>query len=664
MIANRQKVNPLTSLTIYPEKEEKDPSWLESLWNGWSASVSGTVSSRRSKMQLFIRLVEQEGDKLKPLSEALLPGLLLDLKKDLRQSGFSDELVSRSFALVRELAVITLGMRHYPPQLFGGLILLQGGVAEMETGEGKTLTATLAASTAALAGVPVHIVTVNEYLAQRDAEWMRPLYEKMGLTVGTVLHTMTAEEKQAAYGCDITYCTNKDVAFDYLRDRITLGSKPSRLRLQLERLHGDKSRIPRLMLRGLCYAIVDEADSVLVDESRTPLIISSGKDSAEEQEIYALTLAIARSLVGNQDYLVHLRDRYVELSKSGLAQAMQLATKAGIEWVGQRRVEELVTQGLTALHLFTLDKDYLLKDGKVQIVDEYTGRLMEDRSWERGLHQFIEIKEGCEMTGIRDTLARISYQRFFRRYQRLSGMTGTASEVAGEMGSVYGLRVIPVPTNKPLQRKYLPDTIFPTAAQKWAAVVRVVKDMHSQGRPVLVGTRSVADSEHLSRLLQQQGLEHEVLNARQDEVEAKIVEMAGGRGRITVATNMAGRGTDIALAAGVEELGGLHVIATERHDSGRVDRQLYGRCARQGQQGSCQSIVSLEDELLKLYGSKGMQRLAAMICTRDAVPFWLGRRLLRRAQRRAESLHARMRRDLLKMDKQLGTTLAFSGRQE
>jgi preprotein translocase subunit SecA len=658
-----RKISPATTLKIYPERDEPLESGIKKVYRTVAAFIPHNFS-KANNIEEVVGRIQRVGAGIKNLSAQELREVSQDLRYRLRHEGFTDELVARSFAVVREAAHRTRGMSHFDVQLFGGWVLLQGMVAEMETGEGKTLTATLPASTAAFAGIPVHIVTVNDYLATRDAEWMRPVYEYLGLSVGIITQGMDAEAKQRAYACDITYCTNKSVAFDYLRDRIVLGNKTGHLRMQLERLYGEKSRLPRLLLRGLYFAIVDEADSVLIDESRTPLIISGANDSSEEQEVFAQVLSAAEDLKQGKDYTVDIRQRYIELTASGNNRLGKLAEEKGIAWIGHQRREELVCQALTALHLFILDKDYLVKEGKVQIIDEFTGRLMEDRSWERGLHQFIELKEGCAMTGMRDTLARISYQRFFRRYQLLAGMTGTASEVAGELGNVYGLKVVQVPTNRPLQRKYFEGRVLPTASQKWDAVVSVVKSLSQQGRPILVGTRSVADSEHLSEMLSSAGLAHEVLNARQDEDEAKIIEEAGKRGRITVATNMAGRGTDIKLGSGVSEIGGLHVIATERHESGRIDRQLFGRCARQGDPGSCQAIVSLEDELVKHYGGP----LAKVFTYKDenkrAISRLVGNLLIRGAQKHAERVHARMRRELLKMDKQMGTALAFSGKYE
>ncbi|MCG6945017.1 MAG: prepilin peptidase, partial [Deltaproteobacteria bacterium] len=413
-------------------------------------------------------------------------------------------------------------------------------------------------------------------------------------------------------------------------------------------------------------AIVDEADSVLIDEARTPLIISGRGDGISEELIYQQALGLAKDFEPKKEFSIFPSERRIELTALGKERTEEFARANKKVWPSPRYCEEMVQQALVALHFFSLDKHYLVRDEKVQIIDEYTGRVMPDRSWERGLHQLIEAKEGCEVTGQIDTQARISYQRFFRRYLHLAGMTGTAREVAGELWSIYRLRVASIPTNRPLKREYLPDRVYVAAEQKWEAVVRKIADLHDSGRPVLVGTRSVEASEHLSRLLFDAGLEHKVLNARQDEEEAEIVALAGQRARITVATNMAGRGTDIALDSGVAELGGLHVIATERHEARRIDRQLFGRCGRQGDPGSCEAMVSLEDELATVYVIRPLLWLAngALKRSGDTRGHWVGKLLFGSSQRSAERLHGRMRRELLKMDEYLGDALAFSGRPE
>jgi len=651
---------------IYPEREEPHVGKAER----FAASVGGMFAPwLRPHADRFSRIVEAVnahasstenwGDqKILEASQALRPRL--------RSEGYTQDLVSQTFALVREAASRTINMRHFDVQLMGGWVLLNGMVAEMETGEGKTLVATLPASTVALAGVPVHIITVNDYLAQRDADWMGPVYKAMGLTVGTIVHGMDPAAKRSAYRCDITYCCNKELAFDYLRDRIVLWDRPTPVRLQVERLYGEKSRLNQLLLRGLHYAIVDEADSVLIDEARTPLIISSEADGAYDPNVYQHAVAFARDLVRKQDYTISSSERMVELTHQGKSRVRGFGWEEVDFQANEEQREELVRQALVALHLFDLDKHYLIKDGKIQIVDEYTGRLMADRSWERGLHQLIEAKEDCEVTKRKDTLARISYQRFFRRYLRLAGMTGTAREVAGELWSIYRMRVVSIPTNRPLRRRYVPDRFYRTAEEKWESIVNTVSGMHRRNRPVLVGTRSVEASEHLSQLMEEAQLPHRVLNARQDKEEADIIAQAGQSGQITLATNMAGRGTDIRLGVGVGDLGGLHVIATERHEARRIDRQLFGRCGRQGDPGTSEALVSLEDELMTVYIGKAPRWLAAAALRFPGgfLGRWIGKILFRRAQRTAERLHGRMRHDLLKMDEQLSDSLAFTGRPE
>ena len=579
------------------------------------------------------------------------------MRSRLKLEGYTDPaLAGGAFALVRESASRTIGLRHFDVQLVGGWALLNGMIAEMETGEGKTLTATLAAATAALSGRAVHVITVNDYLAERDAAWMRPIYEALGLTVGCIKGGMDPDLRRTAYNCDVTYCSNKEIAFDYLRDRMVLGGKPRAIAMRLEALTGAGAR-RRLLLRGLQFAIVDEADSVLIDEARTPLILSAEAHHSQEESVHRQALDLARQLSG-ADFQV--RDDGIEITDNGGRKLEKLAQSLTGVWRGPRRREQLVRQALSALHTFKRDKHYLVRDGKVVIIDEFTGRLMPDRSWEQGLHQLIEIKEDCEVTGRRETLARISYQRFFRRYVHLAGMTGTASEVASELWAVYGLRVARIPTHKPPRRVRDPDRIYGSADSKWRAVVTSIEKHRLAGRPVLVGTRSVEASEHLASLLDEAQVPYRLLNARQDRDEAEIVASAGEPGCITVATNMAGRGTDIKLAPGVAEGGGLHVIATELHDSARIDRQLFGRGGRQGDPGSCEAILAIEDDLVETFFPLAAGRLSG----RDAVPERLGSVAFRVAQWRAERTHSRARRDLLDLDDYLGDVLAFAGRGE
>ena len=658
-------LRPGIALGRYPQREDLRDGWLDRA----AASIIGFVRQRASGRspghEQFLGRVNAAGCDLSALTNAQIKETVPELRRRLYSEGMKEELVARAFAVVREAADRLLHMRPFDVQLLGGRVMLEGKIAEMETGEGKTLAATLPACAAALAGIPVHIVTVNDFLVLRDAAWMKPLYAFFGLRVGTITEGMSPDARRAAYACDITYCTNKQLVFDYLKDRLMLGQEARPLHLQVEGLHAEYPRTRRLLLRGLCFVIVDEADSVLVDEARTPLIISNVGDTSHEKQIFSEAVAMARHLESGLDFSIHPRERDVELSERGKRRAAELAEPYGGIWIGPRRREELIRRALSALYLFQRDKQYLVRGDKVQIVDEYTGRVMADRSWERGLHQMIEAKEGCPITGQQETLARISYQRFFRRYLRIAGMTGTAREVARELWSVYRLPVVSIPTNRPVQRRRLSDQVYATAEAKWAAIVAALQAVHALGRPVLVGTRSVAASEHLSELLTRASLPHQVLNARQDQEEAKIIASAGERGRITVATNMAGRGTDIRLGPGVAELGGLHVLATERHDARRIDRQLFGRGGRQGDPGTFQAIVSLEDEIVQgVLGPLALRLGKLLARPGEPLPRWFAQPLIGLVQRIAERHHASTRRDLLRIDDHLSDLLAFTGRPE
>jgi preprotein translocase subunit SecA len=656
---------PGIALGLYPERHDPQPSWLERVTSRAAAAVTRRNQSRGAYFERITGLVGAHAPAMEHLGDGEIPELVKELRYGLVKEGLSDALAARSFALVREVAGRTLGMRHFDVQMIGGWVIFQGMLAEMETGEGKTLTATLPACTAALAGIPVHVITVNDYLAKRDAELMRPVYEALGLSVGAVVDGMQPEARRAAYACDVTYCTNKQIAFDYLKDRLALSRGSGRLKLELQRLDPNDKRLERLLLRGLCFAIVDEADSVLIDEARTPLKLSRPGDSADFKRTFDEGLSLASQLNAGNDYVVDARERRVELTDRGGQRLAELAEPLQGIWSGARRREELVRQALSAQYLFIRDRDYLLRDGQVQIIDESTGRVMPDRTWERGLHQMIQAKEGVEISARSETLARISYQRFFQRYLRLSGMSGTLREAAGELWSVYRLNAVTVPTHRPSGRRVAADTVHKTQKEKRRVILASVRERRQEGQPVLIGTRTVADSEHLSGLLESEGLPHRVLNARQDEQEAEIVERAGEIGRITVATNMAGRGTDIRLGPGVAERGGLHVIVTERHEAGRIDRQLMGRCARQGDPGSVEVVLSLEDELAALYVPR-ILRWAFGKTARQGRPLarWAGELPIRIAQRLLEGRHARMRRALQKLDERLDDVLAFTGRPE
>lgn len=656
---------PGSALGLYPERAGEDVSWMDQVASNLGHHIKFPSITTLPQAQKFVRMVHRAGKDLPETSDSDIQTMLMEIRRILRHKGIQAPIAATCFALIRELSGRILGMRHFDVQIIGGWTMLGGMIAEMETGEGKTLTATLPACTAALAGIPVHVITVNDYLVQRDAEWMTPLYEALGLRVGTVVQGMEFETREANYRMDITYCTNKQIAFDYLRDRLAFDGKRSQLQMHVDKLSGSDSKSKPLLLRGLYFAIVDEADSVLIDEARTPLLISKNLEETKPQTIYSQALDVAGQMTVKEDFVIFEKKRTIEFTDQGSARAIEMTREFGGLWKGQHRSQELVMQALNAIHLFIRDKHYIVQDEKVQIIDEFTGRIMADRSWQRDLHQMVEVKEDCPLTGQRETLARVTYQQFFRRYLRVGGMTGTANEVRGELRSVYGLETMKVPTNRISQKKHYPLRVFSDAEEKWNAIVARVEKFHKEKRPVLIGTRSVAVSELLSSLLTEKGLPHSTLNARQDQNEAEIVKQAGHPGRITVATNMAGRGTDIKLAAEVLEFGGLHVIASEPHESRRIDRQLFGRCGRQGDPGSYEMFLSLEDELVEYFAPKWFKMLSRLsrFLWRSRASL-VDKMLLHNIQTGAERHNARIRQRLLKTDKQLNRMLAFSGQSE
>lgn len=608
----------------------------------------------------FLKQVHQHDQSLLRLNDVEFDQHIQQLKCKLKREGLTDTLLCQSFAIVREAAGRTLGMRHFDSQLLGALAMFHGNIAEMQTGEGKTLTATLSAATAAMAGIPVHVVTVNDYLTARDAEEMRPVYERLGLSLGVIIHGLSPQERRQIYAQDVVYCTNKELVFDFLKDSIQIQGRSHRLNLHAERLKDNQSMLDNIMMQGLHFAIVDEADSVLLDEARTPLIISGEEIEQKDQKaVFIQAMDIAAQLTLNRHYKVITREHRVEFTPSGEEYVLELTNGLGPYWVGRVRCLELVHKALTATHVFKKDKQYIIDEGSIVIIDEHTGRMMADRTWEQGLHQLIEIKEGCDLSNPRETLAKISFQNFFRFYHHLGGMTGTAKEVTKELWYVYELPVVKIPTHKKSLRQHLGSVVYKTEQEKWHAVADRIQYFHQQGRPILVGTHSVSASQILSDLLIELGVDHQLLNAKMDKLEADIVAHAGTAGTVTIATNMAGRGTDIKLPDDVERNGGLHVILTELHDASRIDRQLAGRCARQGDKGSFEVLLSLDDVILSENGAKVLGTIMNL-----PLPFglrnWLTIQLMRFAQVRLEQEHAKLRAELLKADEKQRELLSFT----
>lgn len=557
--------------------------------------------------------------------------------------------LERGMALVREAAWRAINKRPFPCQIMGAMAMAEGYIAEMATGEGKTLTASLTASLWALAGRPVHIITVNDYLVQRDAELMGPVYRMMGLRTGFVVHETHPHDRLDHYRRDVVYVTSKELVADFLRDQLTLGTLRSASQTAISLLAGQGIRQP-LLIPGLFRVLVDEADSLLIDEAVTPLIISNSPDNEANERLYRAAHELAQHLRQGEHFKIDWTIRNCELLPAGDDYLDELCAHDAGFWKGRRRREELVSQALTAKYCYVRDEQYLVDDeGKIQIIDEFTGRIMADRSWRHGLHQAIEVKEGVPVTSDKENLARLSFQRFFRQYPIMAGMTGTAWESAGEMWQIYRRPTVRIPTNKPCIRRELPIRFFDSMDAKYNAVVDRVVELHEKGVPVLVGTRSVLASLEVSKRLQARGKPHRVLNATQTKVEAEIVAQAGQRGQITVATNMAGRGTDILLGKGVAELGGLHVISTEPHGSGRVDRQLFGRAARQGDPGCAQMFACKDDDVF-LRHAKHIRHAWRAIGAR---------RLIKYAQSKAERLARFNRKQVLKNDDWMDQAVPF-----
>lgn len=657
---------PGISAGSYPQKEENDLNELEQYVVRILARLKTRFTRKKYSQNYIARQVNHYQQGLQQSSEQELSETILQLQDELQRQGLQQKLVFKSFAVIRETASRTLDKSHYDVQLLGGWLMINGMLAEMKTGEGKTLTTTLPACTAALAGIPVHVITANDYLAERDCEIMQPLYQRLGIKAASVVDGMQENQRQQSYLADIVHTTNKQIAFDYLRDRIEIGDDTGPLKFEYSRILRQQQRnTDPLLLRGLCFALVDEADSVLIDEANTPLIITRNIPNKETPDTYSDALYLASILFVEQDFTIDQKTRSVELSMEGEDKLGELIQNLPDQWKNKRKREMLVTLALTAGHFFKKDRDYVVTDDKVQIIDQSTGRIMADRSWEQGLHQMIEAKEGCVISELREPQARISYQKFFTRYLRLGGASGTISEVSAELGQVYGLDVVKVATFKPSKRIMQAERIYRNEHIKKQAFINRVSELFQLHRPVLIGTCSVEESEMVSVWLEQNNIPHRVLNAKQDQHEAEIIAQAGQQGSITVSTNMAGRGTDIALGPGVAEMGGLHVIALNRNNLHRVDRQLYGRCARQGDPGSAEAILSLQDPALEQFYSSAMLRVLASLAPGNRpVPELISRLILLLPQQKNEKAQHQIRKQLMKQDRQLTRILAFSGKFE
>lgn len=649
--------------SVYPQKMEwGDVLFWDKVWIHGEIFFKRVFTLSARQQNRFVKRVLDYQTKLPPAAEAA--SVILQTKKQLRTEGLTEDGLVKVFSLVRCLSQEILGMSHYENQIRGGYVLASGFFLEMDTGEGKTLTANLPAVAFALSGQQVQIVTVNDYLAQRDQAFMEPLYQQFGLTSAVVSEESSAQSRRAAYQADIVYCTGKTLIFDYLKDRIVLKSRIHQLHSLLDSYAGLRQN--SVYLSGLRCVIIDEVDSVLIDEARTPLIISKEDSTSQGDELYRQVYQLSLRLNEQIDFVVHPEQKNCELTHDGREKLRVLSTNlSGLFQYGRYREEE-VLRALAARLFFSRDIDYIVRDDKVIIVDEHTGRIMPDRSWEKGLHQYVEIKEEVEVTPDKHTLSKISAQLFFQRYLALSGMSGTCQEVAPEFHSVYKTGMVRVPARKRSLRTKMSSIIRPSDELRWQSVVLAVQSCYQRNQPVLVGTRSVKASEEISLALEGVMVPHVVLSAKHDANEAEVVAGAGQVGRVTIATNMAGRGTDIKLSSEAQELGGLHVILTDLHDSKRVDRQLVGRCARQGQPGSWQEILSMEGDVLLQSPRLFTKFFTVYLEHRPSslVAQTLCRLYLGWAQKKMEQRHKKHRKQMLKADFALRQSLSFSGKME
>ncbi|MHC5537961.1 preprotein translocase subunit SecA [Singulisphaera rosea] len=626
-------------------------------WLNQVQSLAGpTHTGRLSRYALLAAEVNALEPTLEKETNAELAARSLALRLKARQGDSLNGLLVEAFALVRESAKRTIKQRHYDVQLIGGAAIHNRCIAEMETGEGKTLVATLPTYLNALQGKGVHVITVNDYLAHRDAEWMTPVFALLGMTVGCIQTGQSDQDRRIAYAKDITYGTSKEFGFDFLRDelkRLQLGDTHRKSFEQAFLGRGNQAESESPVQRTHHFAVVDEADSILIDEARTPLIIgANNQPTQEEAAAYFGADELAATLVRTKDFKYDPAERKAELNAAGRRKVQAVAGHSSFVTLTVDGLYEYVERALRAQIAYLKDRDYVVLNGEIVIVDEFTGRLMPGRQWQDGLHQAIQAKEKLEVTLETITAARVTVQDFFLRYKKLAGMTGTASSDASELRRIYKVNVFKVPTNRRGRRVWIPDRVFSTENEKFQAVADQIVEWHKLQVPVLIGTRSIEKSEKLSALLNAANIEHQILNAKNHEIEAQIVAQAGLPGRVTVATNMAGRGTDIKLIEEVIKQGGLHVIGTERHESRRIDRQLAGRCARQGDPGYCQFFVSLEDEIVEAYGEKPAVRIRKRYRDRGELTSSSMRRLMLGAQAKKERQHFRDRKLLMNYEKQ------------
>ena len=598
---------------------------------GFIKKIFDENSKEIKKLEKKVQVINSLEEQMESLTDEELKNKTAEFKSRYHSGESLDSLLPEAFAVVREGAKRVLGMRHYDVQLMGGMVLHQGRIAEMKTGEGKTLVATLPAYLNALTGKGVHVVTVNDYLAKRDSEWMGQLYNFLGLEVGLIVHGLDFNERRAAYNADITYGTNNEYGFDYLRDNMVMYKE-------------------NMVQRELNYAIIDEVDSILIDEARTPLIISGPAD--KPTQLYYTVAKVIPRLKNEEDYTIDEKQRIVNLTEQGVRRVEQILGVENLFDDANTELSHHVNQALKAHTLFKRDRDYVVNDGEVIIVDEFTGRLMYGRRYSEGLHQAIEAKEGVKIERESQTLATITFQNYFRMYNKRSGMTGTAKTEEEEFIKIYGMDVVVIPTHKEMIRNDKPDVVYRTELGKYKAVVEEIIARHAVGQPVLVGTVSIENSERLSEMLKKRGIPHQVLNAKYHEMEAEIVAQAGQKNMVTIATNMAGRGTDVVLGEGVQELGGLCIIGTERHESRRIDNQLRGRAGRQGDPGETQFYISLEDDLMRLFGADNIIGLMDKLGMDDSMPIEnnMISKSIENAQKKVESRNFDIRKHVLEYD--------------